>query len=398
MKCGLRKADCGIAAVLSRISARTLPGFELFSGSAFPQFRNPHFAFHLFRSYLAWFQTLIAIRNSPIPKSEIRMSHFAFLYCKSFAKTFSLGFSSIMRICVPLAVLVLWLFPVLDCHARMAILTTFAPVDCFTSNVAGDAADVSVLVPPNAGPHDYSFSPADVQKIAKADVLVMNGAGLESWLQRGIRSAGKKNLLVVDTSAGIKLITGLDVRPLPGVHSEPDPDAGGPNPHIWLSPINAIKQVENIRDALASRDPANAETYRANADAYIRRLNNLDAQIRRATASFPNKNLITFHDTFPYFARDYGFHVVATFEEFPGQEPSPRTIEQLRKIIAAGNVSALFSEPQYSPKAMQIIGKEFKVPVVQLDPMETGDGSKDFYERVTQKNLDALVAAFHGGR
>ena len=108
--------------------------------------------------------------------------------------------------------------------------------------------------------------------------------------------------------------------------------------------------------------------------------------------------MITFHDTFPYFARDYGFNVVATFEEFPGKEPSPRTIAQLRKIISAGNVSALFSEPQYSPKAMQVIGKEFNVPVVQLDPMETGDGLKDFYERVTRKNLDALVAAFHGGR
>jgi zinc transport system substrate-binding protein len=303
-----------------------------------------------------------------------------------------------MRICFPLVILALWFLPVCDGKARMVILTTFAPVHCFTSNVAGDAADVSVLVPPNAGPHDYSFSPTDLQKIAKADVLIMNGAGLENWLQRGIKSAARKDLLIVDTSAGIHLITGLDVRPLPGVHAEPDPDAGGTNPHIWLSPINAIKQVESIRDALVARDPVNAETYRANAGAYIRRLQSLDTEIRAATGSFPNRNLITFHDTFPYFARDYGFHVVATFEEFPGKEPSPRTIEQLRKTINAGNVCALFSEPQYSPKAMQVIGKEFKVPVVQLDPMETGDGSKDFYERVTQKNLDALVGAFHGGR
>jgi zinc transport system substrate-binding protein len=303
-----------------------------------------------------------------------------------------------MRICFPLAALFLWLFPVFDGSARMVILTSFAPVHCFASNVAGDVADVSVLVPPNAGPHDYSFSPGDIQKIAKADVLVINGAGLENWLQRGIRSAGRKDLLVVDTSAGIQLITGLEVRPLPGVHSEPDPDAGGTNPHIWLSPINAIKQVENIRDALVSRDPANAEIYRANAAKYTRQLQGLDTEIRAATRSFPNRNLITFHDTFPYFARDYGFNVVATFEEFPGKEPSPRAIEQLRKTIADGNVGALFSEPQYSPKAMQIIGNEFKVPVVQLDPMETGDGSKDFYERVTRKNMDALVEAFHGGR
>jgi zinc transport system substrate-binding protein len=297
-----------------------------------------------------------------------------------------------------LAALVLWLLPVFDGSARIVILTSFAPVRCFASNVAGDVADVSVLVPPNAGPHDYSFSPADIQKIAKADVLVINGAGLENWLQRGIKSAGRKDLLMVDTSAGIHLITGFDVRPLPGVHSEPDPDAGGTNPHIWLSPINAIKQVENIRDALVSRDPANAETYRANAVTYIRKLQSLDNEIRAATHSFPNRNLITFHDTFPYFARDYGFNVVATFEEFPGKEPSPKAIEQLRKTIADGNVCALFSEPQYSAKAMQVIGKELKVPVVQLDPMETGDGSKDFYERVTRKNMDALIEAFHGGR
>jgi zinc transport system substrate-binding protein len=303
-----------------------------------------------------------------------------------------------MRLSFPLAALALWLLPAFDGNARMVILTSFAPIHCFVSNVAGEVADVSVLVPPNAGPHDYSFSPADIQKIAKADVLVINGAGLENWLQRGIRSAAKKDLLVVDTSAGIHLIIGLDVRPLPGVRSEPDPDAGGANPHVWLSPINAIKQVENICDALVSRDPANAETYRANAGAYIRQLQRLDTEIRAATSSFPNRNLITFHDTFPYFARDYGFNVVATFEEFPGKEPSPKAINELRKTIEAGNVCALFSEPQYSPKAMQIVGQEFKVPVVQLDPMETGDGSKDFYERVTRKNMDALVGAFHGGR
>lgn len=301
-----------------------------------------------------------------------------------------------MRIHHLLAGWMVWLVAVSDSNAKLAILTTFAPINSLTSNVAGEAADVSVLIPPNTGPHDYSFSPGDIQKIAKADVVIENGAGLENWLQKGISSVGRKNLLVVDTSAGIQLISGLKMRSLPGVHSEPDPDAGGLNPHIWLSPINAIKQVENIRDALISKDPDNAAIYRANAQAYIGRLRNLDAQIRTVTASFPNKNLITFHDTFPYFARDYGFKVVATFEEFPGKEPSPRAIERLRRVIGAGHVSALFSEPQYSPKAMEVIGKEFKIPVVQLDPMETGDGSKDFYERVTQKNLDALVAAFHG--
>jgi zinc transport system substrate-binding protein len=280
--------------------------------------------------------------------------------------------------------------------AKLEVLTTFAPIYCFAQNVAGKAANVTVLLPPNAGPHDYSFAPSDIRKISGADLIIANGVNLENWLQKGIKSASKAGLVVVDTSKGINLITGLQVQKLDGVKAEKDPDAGGPNPHIWLSPLNAIVQVSNIRDALVMKDPANADVYKANAAAYNERLKKLDAAIRSRISDFPEKNLVTFHDTFPYFARDYGFTVAATFEEFPGKSPTPRAIEQLRTVIAKGKVKALFSEPQFSPKALQVLGQEFKLAVVQLDPMETGDGRADFYERVTQKNLDALVEAFHG--
>ena len=282
--------------------------------------------------------------------------------------------------------------------AKLEVLTTFAPINCFTINVAGNAANVSVLLPPNTGPHDYAFAPSDIKKISRADLVITNGVNLESWLDKGIKTAGKPDLVVVDTSKGINLITGLEVQKLAGVKAEEDPDAGGPNPHIWLSPVNAIVQVGNIRDALSAKDPANADLYKANAAAYIDRLKKLDSAIRSATSNIGEKNLITFHDTFPYFARDYGFKVAATFEEFPGKSPSPKAIEQLRTVISNGHVKALFSEPQYSPKALQVLAQEFKIGVVQLDPMETGNGTPDFYERVTRKNLDALVAAFHGTR
>src|SRR6516162_7291971 len=280
--------------------------------------------------------------------------------------------------------------------SRLAVLTSFAPIHSLTLNVAGDLADVSVLIPPATGPHDYSFSPSDLAKIARADVLIVNGVGLESWLDKGIRAVGKQDLRIVDSSRGINLITGIEMRNLAGAKSEPDPDAGGPNPHIWLSPRNAIQQVKNICEGLAARDPQNAPVYRNNADAYIHRLATLDADILAATSSLPNRMLITFHDTFPYFARDYGFTVAATFEQFPGKEPSPKAIKQLRETIASAHVVALFSEPQYSARAMQVFAREFKIPVVQLDPMETGDGGKDFYERVMRKNLETLAAAFHG--
>jgi len=298
---------------------------------------------------------------------------------------------------VPLAFF-LWMLIACDGSSRLAVLTSFAPIHSLALNVAGEVADVSVLIPPATGPHDYSFSPSDLAKIARADVLIVNGVGLESWLDKGIRAVGKQDLRIVDSSRGINLITGIEMRNLAGAKSEPDPDAGGPNPHIWLSPRNAIRQVKNICEGLAARDPQNAPVYRNNADAYIHRLATLDTDILAATSSLPNKMLITFHDTFPYFARDYGFTVAATFEEFPGKEPSPRAIKQLREIIESAHVAALFSEPQYSAKAMQVFAQEFKIPVVQLDPMETGEGGRDFYERVMRKNLQTLVSAFHGER
>jgi zinc transport system substrate-binding protein len=224
----------------------------------------------------------------------------------------------------------------------------------------------------------------------------VNGAGLENWLNKGLKTAGKEKLAIVDTSRGIDLIRGIEVQRLPGTTSEPDSDAGGPNPHIWLSPRNAIVQVRNIRDALSAHDPQNAKTYAENAEAYIQRLTELDREIIKATEKLTNRTLITFHDSFPYFARDYGFKVAATFEEFPGKEPTPGAIRQLREIIRSSHVVALFSEPQYSPRAMQVFSQEFHLPIIQLNPLETGQGGKDFYEAAMRKNLEALVTAFHG--
>src|SRR3981081_4488864 len=151
------------------------------------------------------------------------------------------------------------------CAAKLDVLTTFAPIHCFTVNVAGSAANVSVLLPPNTGPHDYAFAPSDIKKISDADLVIANGVDLEAWLEKGIKSAGKPGLVVVDTSKGINLISDLEIQKLAGVKAEEDPDAGGPNPHIWLSPVNAVVQVRNIRDALVARDPANAVAYKANA-------------------------------------------------------------------------------------------------------------------------------------
>jgi zinc transport system substrate-binding protein len=270
---------------------------------------------------------------------------------------------------------------------KLNVLATFAPIQCFAANVCGDAAQVSVLLPPNSGPHNYAFSPTDIRKIGSADVVIENGLGLETWLIKGVKTAGKKDLLIVDTSKGISPITEADSG-----------QTGSPNPHIWLSPVCAMKQVENIRDALSSRDPANAEAYRTNADRYLGGLKKLDSEIRQETALLRNKSFVTLHDVFPYFAREYGLRIAATFEISPDQLPLPKKLEQLRTLLASHEVAALFAESAYNSKPLEVVAREFNLPVVQMDSMETGDGDRSFYERAMRSNVSKLRAALNDNK
>ncbi len=268
---------------------------------------------------------------------------------------------------------------------KLNVLATFAPIQCFAANVCGDAAQVSVLLPPASGPHNYAFSPSDIRKIGSADVVIENGLGLETWLEKGVKTAGKKNVLIVDTSKGISPITEADSG-----------QTGSPNPHIWLSPVCAMKQVENIRDALSSRDPGNAEAYRRNADRYLENLKKLDSEIRQETALLPNKNFVTLHDAFPYFAREYGLRIAATFETSPDQSPLPKKLEQIRTLLASHEVAALLAESSYNSKPLEAVAREFNRPVVQMDSMETGQGDPSFYERAMRSNMSKLMAALNG--
>ncbi len=258
---------------------------------------------------------------------------------------------------------------------RLHVLATFAPIASLTKSVAGDAADVEVLLPPNVGPHDYAFSPADLKKIARADVIVSNGLGLEEWLEKMLSSGMKAGALNLVASKGIQTI------------------GTPPNPHVWLDPILAIQEIEAIRNGLKSKDAANAPAYEQNAASAIARLRKLDEDIRAATARLPDRRMLPFHDTFPYFAARYGFEVVGVFEEFPGKEPTPKYVKRLRDTIAQKKVRVLFSEPQYSPQILRSLSDDLKVPIVVIDPMETGDATAGFYEEVMRRNLQSLVNA-----
>jgi zinc transport system substrate-binding protein len=257
------------------------------------------------------------------------------------------------------------------------VAASIAPLADFAQQVGGDRVQVVTLVPPGASPHTYELTPAQAEQVARADVLVLNGVGLEYWADKLIQSTGNPNLIVVDTSKGIEIMAGEAT------------EAGG-NPHIWLDPRNAIVQVEHIRAALLRVDPAHADNYRANAKRYSAELWELDREISNEVATWSNQQFIAFHPAWVYFARRYGLEQAAVIERSPGREPSPAEVARIVETARRIEAKAIFAEPQFSAKAAQTIAEESGVQVLFLDPL--GSSLDDpSYLSLMRSNLAQMV-------
>lgn len=260
----------------------------------------------------------------------------------------------------------------------LRIVTSFYPIHIAVLNVARNVPGVEVinLTPPITGClHDYSMTPQDLRTLARADAFVINGLGMESFLDEAVKRL--PYLRVVDASRGIK--------PLDD------------NPHVWVSVTLAIQQVQNIADALEEFDPDHAERYRANADAYIARLDALRRRMSEGLDGVKNRNIVTLHEAFPYFAREFGLRVVAVIEREPGSEPSARELAQTIDIVRQTGAPALFAEPQYPAKAIDTIAAETGAKVYTLDPAVTGPMEPGAYLGIMETNLETLMAALKEG-
>jgi zinc transport system substrate-binding protein len=282
--------------------------------------------------------------------------------------------------------------PAASAAAPLRVLASFLPMYLFTVNVVGDAPGVAVelLLPAALGcPHDYALTPSDMRKIASADLFIANGLGMEEFLGEPVRKANPR-VRTVETASS--------ARPL---REARDASAGplGPadlNPHAWVSPGNAILQVRAIEKALTETSPGNAARFRANADAYVRRLESVAREYDAASATFRRRNIVTFHNVFDYLARDYGLTIVGKVENAPGQEPSAGEIRKLVRTIREKGVPALFAEPQFPRRIADVIAREAGVPVLVLDPVATGSTAPTTYEDTMRRNLATLKEALSG--
>lgn len=230
-------------------------------------------------------------------------------------------------------------------------------------NVAGDRLSVDTLMPLGIDPHAFEPSPRDVVKITECDLLIINGAGFESWLQPVLDSTGGK-YTIVEASAGLQSRLpreGEAVEAHAGEHETGDP-------HFWLNPLNAIKYVENIRDALITADPDGADAYTQNAADYIQQLKALDQYIQDQVAVIPleDRIIVTNHESFGYFADRYNFQIIGTVipSLSTGSAPSAQQLAHLIDQIKASGAAAIFIETGANPQLAEQVALETGVKVV----------------------------------
>ena len=228
--------------------------------------------------------------------------------------------------------------------------------------------------------HTFDPTPGTIAKLARADVVVMNGLGVDDWLDGVVADAG--------AVPPVKLGEGLDVPLIE--------DEAGPNPHLWMDVAYAKLYAGRIADALVAADPAHEAGYRERAAAYGARLDELDTWVRGQIASVPeaNRKVVTMHDAFPYYARAYGLEVVGVAVGAPGQDPSAAEITALVEAIRETGVKAVFAEDQFSPKLVEALASETGTTVVaDLFDDSLGDPPVTSYEQLIRWDTERIVDA-----
>lgn len=264
---------------------------------------------------------------------------------------------------------------------QFRVVTSFYPLYIMALNITDgiDGVQVDNMAGQQAGClHDYQLQSKDMKNIEQASVFVINGAGMESFMEKVTSQLPR--LRVVNSSEGIALLAD---------------DEDEVNPHIWVSITDCIKQVSNIAKGLAEADPQNAAAYQKNAQDYTAKLSVLRDKMHEELSGITQRDIITFHEAFPYFAAEFDLNIAKVVNREPDSQPSARELADTIKLIRGSGVKAVFAEPQYPKSAANIVAKESGAIVYSLDPSVTGENNKDAYLNAMENNLKVLKEALY---
>jgi zinc transport system substrate-binding protein len=262
--------------------------------------------------------------------------------------------------------------------SKLQVISSFYTLHEFSQNIGQEKVDVTLLVPVGVEPHDWGPTIKDVQRMQKSDLIIINGIGFENWVDNldEIDYQG----VIVDTSNEIL------VKNLGQEHARTSVD-----PHIWLNPIYAKTQVQNIANAFSNSDPENQQYYQSNAAKYIEQLDLLDSKIRNELSNC-NRDFVAFHDAFSYFADEYNLnqHTIISSND-PHGEATAKTLEDVISTARELNIKVIFSEENVNTRTSEIIANEIDGKVLVLSPLEVfSDGT--YISKMTE-NLNNLKEA-----
>ena len=263
--------------------------------------------------------------------------------------------------------------------SKAKIATTIFPLYDIVKNVASNEIDVVVILKPGASPHTFDPTPKDAEALSKSKILFAIGHNLDNWAFKMATSVGVDKIVTVDKY--ISLIQSQEA------------DEPGVNPHYWLSVKNATLIAKQVKEELSTAFPDKEAVFEENYQNYSKRLNTLDSEVQNELAGLPNRDIATFHAAWDYFAKDYNLNVVATFEEFPGKEPTPEYLADFQKKIKESNIKVIFAEPQFSTAALVPVAKDLGVEIIVIDPEGGGIPGVKTYEEMTRYNVNRIQQA-----
>ena len=263
---------------------------------------------------------------------------------------------------------------------RLKIVTSFYPIYISTLNVVDGVDNIEVINLTNKRVgclHDYQLTTENMKTLANANVLIVNGGGMEEFLDK-VRSENPK-LKIIDASkdANIEWLT----------------EEEGINSHVWMNIRYNIEEVHQIAEQLAAIDPEHASNYNTNARLYEEKLLHLESEMQTLVKDLQTRDIVTFHEAFPYFAKEFNLNIIASIEATPGHNPSPQEVAEIVEKMRPLKRKVIFTEPQYSPEAAEMLAYETGAQIYTLDPIVSGEPNKDAYIDAMRKNAQTLREA-----